>query len=158
MSMPRALASQESSVRLPSFAVTPHPAFQTCPNEPWSFGGRVLALITRAMRAREALRPYLHTELAKATQTGRPLNRPLFFDFADDPASAAVGYDQFMCGDEIMVAPVLHADAVDRKVWFPPGPKCWASYWNRSNTYAAGAAAVVPASLDDLAPAFVRCK
>ena len=94
---------------------TPHPAFQTCPNEPWSFGPRVYALIRRAMHAREALRPYLHGEMAKASASGRPLNRPLFFDFPD-ARSAAVGIDQFMCGDDIMIAPQLYPGADSRAV------------------------------------------
>ena len=55
------------------------------------------------------------------------------------------------------VAPVLDANITQRTVWFPPGPKCWLSYWDPARTYPPNATALVPASVDALPPAFRRC-
>ncbi|GIO31275.1 MULTISPECIES: glycoside hydrolase family 31 protein [Paenibacillus] len=58
--------------------------------------------------------------LAKsAAATGEPIMRHLAYVFPDE------GYeevnDQFMLGDDILVAPVLHKGAVSRRVFFPSG-------------------------------------
>lgn len=54
-----------------------------------------------------------------AAQTGEPILRHLAYCFPEG------GYemikDQFMLGDDILVAPVLHKDATSREVVFPPG-------------------------------------
>jgi hypothetical protein len=55
-----------------------------------SFGAEVYSLINATIHAREALRPYVIKQLALTSARGRPLMRPLFFDFGTaNPASTA---------------------------------------------------------------------
>ena len=56
-----------------------------------------------------------------ASRDGTPVIRPLFFDFPDDPRSAAVD-DQQMFGPTYLVAPVLQKGATARDVYLPPLP------------------------------------
>ena len=48
--------------------------------------------------------------------------RPLFFDFPEDEKCYTIE-DQYMFGPDILVAPVLEARAVSRKIYLPIGSK-----------------------------------
>eukprot|EP01047_Picozoa_sp_COSAG01_P136299 COSAG01_NODE_66658_length_269_cov_0.905882_1_plen_69_part_01 len=56
--------------------------------EIWKFGPQAEASITALIkwRATAKIKAYLKQELAKLTATGRPLNRPLWWDFASEDA------------------------------------------------------------------------
>ncbi len=54
-----------------------------------------------------------------AAATGEPIMRHMAYVFPD--AGLETLMDQFMLGEDILVAPVLQAGAVSRKVSFPPG-------------------------------------
>ena len=56
-----------------------------------------------------------------AHESGLPPMRPLFLDFPADPASWEVE-DQFLFGDDILVAPVCTEGARQRRVYLPAGP------------------------------------
>lgn len=98
---------------------------------PWNIAertgdDRVLPVFRAYTRLRERLVPYLTAAAATTIRTDRPLMRPLFFEWPNDPDvwSAPV---EWMLGDDLLVAPVLHpgTDTVD--VWLPPGTwhDCW---------------------------------
>ena len=53
--------------------------------------------------------------------------RPLWFEFPED-SQAWMMEDQFMLGDDIMVAPILEKGATLRKVVFPKGE--WLCLWH----------------------------
>ncbi|WP_344095883.1 glycoside hydrolase family 31 protein [Microbacterium deminutum] len=97
------------------------------PNEPWSFGDHAYEIIAATIRLRERLRPYIHRQMAIASQTGLPPMRPLFVDFPDDAATWDVD-DQFMFGPDILVAPVLHPGQRARPVYLPAG-RTWTDAW-----------------------------
>lgn len=62
------------------------------------------------------LAPYnIHTR-ERALKTGVPFNRPLFIDFGNDYNHI---YDQFMAGDDIIVAPIINANQYTREVIIP---------------------------------------
>jgi len=90
------------------------------PNEVWSFGEETQAILTRFIRVREALRPYLRTVMTAAHETGAPVMRPLFFDFPDDPAAWAEE-TAYMLGPDLLVAPVMEAGVTAREVTLPAG-------------------------------------
>jgi len=60
--------------------------------------------------------------------------------------------DQYLFGEDLLVAPVMHAGQREREVWLPAG-----SGWIALNgeRYAGGARVCVPAALDTI-PVFVR--
>jgi hypothetical protein len=74
-------------------------------------------IIESLLRLREALRPYVEYHLSVASVIGRPLLQPMFYAFNDSPTYEAE--DQFMCGPEYLVAPVLEEKATQRKVYLP---------------------------------------
>jgi alpha-D-xyloside xylohydrolase len=96
-------------------------------NEVWSFGEPAYQIITRLLRLREMLRPYIQTLMEIASQSGLPPMRPLFVDFPADPACECVE-DQFMFGPDILAAPVLHLGERHRQVYLPGGVG-WVDAW-----------------------------
>lgn len=92
------------------------------PNEVWSFGKRAYGIISELMFLRERLRPYIMRQMKRASKTGAPPMRPLFFDFSEDKESWNVE-DQFMFGPDILVAPVAHRGMRKRRVYLPAGTR-----------------------------------
>lgn len=70
-----------------------------------------------------ALRKRLGPEIAalaqEAARTGEPLLRPLAYNYAENSFERI--RDQFMLGENLLVAPVLEQGAVRRTIVFPPG-------------------------------------
>ncbi len=94
--------------------------------EPWSWGEPYLSINREFIRLRYGLLPYLYTALWQCTRTGLPIVRPLFLAFQDDSATHTLD-DEFMCGDFLLVAPVLEEGATRRQVYLPPG--LWYDFW-----------------------------
>ncbi|HZT43952.1 MAG TPA: glycoside hydrolase family 31 protein [Chthonomonadaceae bacterium] len=73
-----------------------------------------------------ALRRKMGPEIVRlarhAAQTGEPILRPLAYEFPECGLEPVT--DQFMLGEDILVAPVLRQGATTRTVVFPPG--AWA--------------------------------
>ncbi len=74
---------------------------------------------SEAMNLRRKLEPHLRTYLAEATDRGLPVIHPLNLQFPYDKRSADI-VDQFLLGDEMMIAPVP-VGAQSRRVYLPPG-------------------------------------
>ncbi|MES2310424.1 MAG: glycoside hydrolase family 31 protein [Verrucomicrobiota bacterium] len=75
--------------------------------EPWEFSEECLLLIRDTILMRYRLLPYLYQCFFEHYLTGDPILRPLLYEF-DDAAYENVD-DQFLVGNGIMVAPILHA-------------------------------------------------
>lgn len=120
-------------------------AFSGGPNEVWSFGEEAYAVIVRYLRLRERLRPYLTRQMDLAHETGLPPMRPLVVDFPDDPDVADLA-DQFLCGADLLVAPVLEPGVVERRVRLPRGAE-WTDAWT-GERHAGGAEIAVAAPLE----------
>ncbi len=70
-------------------------------------------------RERERWVPFLVSYGYEAQERGYPLVRPLEMQYPKDP-EAGRRHDQFMVGDELLVAPLLGPERV-RKIYLPPG-------------------------------------
>ena len=57
---------------------------------PWTFGDTVEAICRRAVEWRYRLMPYLYAAFVEAGETVVPVQRPLVFDYQDDPAARSV--------------------------------------------------------------------
>lgn len=130
----------------------PGPAMTGGPNEVWSFGEPAYEILTRQLALRESLRPYVHREMERVSETGVPMMRPLFIDFPDDPASWGVD-DEYLFGSELLIAPILALGDRERAVTFPAGAD-WNDVWT-GRTYRGGSRETVPAPLDRI-PVFER--
>lgn len=122
------------------------------PNEVWSFGDEAYQIIRSYMGMRERLRPYIMQQMKTAHETGIPPMRPLFVDFPADCDCYEIG-DQYMFGPDLLVAPVVEADARTREVYLPSGP-AWLDAWT-GQSYPGGQTIVVNAPIEQI-PLFLR--
>ncbi len=87
-------------------------------NEVWSFGEEAYGILTRYIRIREKLRPYIRGLMQEAHQKGIVPMRPLFYDFPEDEKAWEVE-DAYMFGGHLLVAPVLWEGQKERRVYLP---------------------------------------
>ena len=90
------------------------------PNELWSFGERNFGILKELVFLRERLRPYIEKHMRIAAEKGYPVMRPMFFDFSDDPECYTLG-GQYMCGDDILFAPITEKGQTKKTVYLPEG-------------------------------------
>ncbi len=95
--------------------------------EPWAFGAKVEKVLRHYIALRYKLLPYLYGLFIEQEESGRPILRPLFYEF-EDPVLETID-DQFMVGPAIMQAPVVTANRNNRKVALPDSR--WYSPWDR---------------------------
>ncbi len=107
----------------------------------------------RYIRMRYQWLPYNYTLAFENTAFGLPLARPLNF-YGDPSGRYAEVSDEYLWGDEVLVAPVVTPGATRRKVIFPEGER-WYSWWNAADIYPGGSEAETDAPLGTL-PLFVR--
>ena len=69
---------------------------------------------------RERLRPYIEKHMRIAAEKGYPVMRPMFFDFPEDAVCWTLG-EQYMFGDDILFAPVVHRGQTVKTVYLPAG-------------------------------------
>jgi oligosaccharide 4-alpha-D-glucosyltransferase len=74
---------------------------------------------------RYQLLPYNYTLAYKQAANGEPLVAPLYYYYPKDTAAVNAG-DEFMWGENILVAPVLEKNATQRKIYLPEGK--WYSF------------------------------
>lgn len=99
-------------------------------NEVWSFGETVYSIIAKLLFVRERLKPYIMELMRISHEQGIPPMRPLFFEYPDDSETWDIK-DQFLCGPQILVAPVVYAGAQTRRVYLPAGMR-WTWAWSGS--------------------------
>jgi alpha-glucosidase len=119
--------------------------------EPWRFGQHYEDIIRKYLKLRYQLLPFLYTTLEEAHRTGTPLFRPLVLNYQDDPNTYNLD-DQFMIGNDLLVAPILKPDVTRRLVYLPKG--VWYDYWTNQK-YEGGKMVSVEAPLETV-PMFVR--
>jgi alpha-glucosidase len=119
--------------------------------EPWRFGKYYEDIIRKYLKLRYALLPFLYTTLEESHRSGVPLFRPLLLNYQDDSNTYNLD-DQFMIGDDLLLAPVVKPDVTRRLVYLPAG--AWYDYWNNKR-YTGGTMISVEAPLD-VVPMFVR--
>jgi alpha-glucosidase len=117
----------------------------------WSFGEAVLGHVRAALELRYRLLPYLYAAFVVASETGAPVQRPLVFDFQDDPAVRDLD-DQYLLGRDLLVAPVIAAGQTARQVYLPEGD--WYDWHDGELT--AGRAFKLVATPMDRIPVFAR--
>ncbi|HEY6215855.1 MAG TPA: glycoside hydrolase family 31 protein [Pyrinomonadaceae bacterium] len=119
--------------------------------EPWRFGKYYEDIIRKYLKLRYTLLPFLYTTLEEAHRSGVPLFRPLLLNYQNDPSTYNLD-DQFMVGEDLLVAPILKPDVTKRLVYLPAGT--WYDYWTNKK-YTGGTMISVDAPLDTV-PMFVR--
>ncbi len=104
-----------------------HSEKSACRKEPWSFGPQIEAAVRAALERRYQLLPYVYTVLERALARGLPLVRPLFWAAPDEVRLRACD-DQFLLGEDLLVAPVVRDGDREREVLLPRSRGGWYSF------------------------------
>ncbi len=119
--------------------------------EPWVHGDPYKSFIRKYVNMRYRLLPYLYTCFYEASKYGSPIMRPLLYEYQQDSNTFTID-DQFLVGQNILVAPVLKEGAIRRLVYLPKGN--WYDYETK-NVLEGNRSIYYDAPLDML-PAFIK--
>lgn len=89
-------------------------------NEIWAFGDENYPILKKLIELRERMKPYTKKYMDIAEQSGKPIMRPMFFDFYADEVCYTLE-DQYMYGEDILFAPIVNQGQTDREVYLPEG-------------------------------------
>ncbi len=121
------------------------------PSEPVFFDTTTQRIVRYFMNERYRLLPYLYTTVWQAHKEGTPIIRPLFFDFPNDSTAYSV-MNEYLWGDDFLVAPVLHKITKQKRIYLPKGN--WYGWWN-NRRYSGGKWITAPVNLETI-PVFVK--
>ncbi len=99
-----------------------HPNYK----EPWNYGEAALANFKKYDLLRYRLIPYMYSNAFNMYQSGMPLMRALVLEYQNDKNVYDIG-DQYLFGNNLMVAPVTTKGAKTKTVYLPEGD--WYDYW-----------------------------
>jgi alpha-glucosidase (family GH31 glycosyl hydrolase) len=119
---------------------------------PWEFGKQCTAICRRYADLHREFTPLFEKLAGEVTKTGDPIIRPVFW-LAPHDTRALVCDDQFLVGDKLLVAPVVHKGERQRDIYLPPG--IWQDYWSGEVFEGQTVLKKYPAPLDML-PIFTR--
>ncbi len=121
------------------------------PTEP-AYDAEMIAIYRRYVQLHHDLIPYTRRHADEAARSGLPIARPLVFAWPDD-ANVRDRWDEYLYGDDLLVAPLWQNGARARDVYLPAGD--WEDFWDRSRTFTGPLTITVDAPLDVI-PVFVR--
>jgi alpha-glucosidase (family GH31 glycosyl hydrolase) len=124
---------------------------QTELREPWQFGPTIEAICRKYLQLRYRLLPYIYTAAHIACSRGIPIMCPLVLEYPNDPNVYNLD-DEYLFGHEILVAPILDEQAVERTVYLPAG--VWINFWT-DYSVSGPCYLRVRADLDEI-PLFIR--
>ena len=120
--------------------------------EPWRFGEVAEKNAKAAIELKYQLFPYLYTYGRVAHDTGLPILRGLFMEYPQDEQATQVE-DQFLFGEELLVAPVLKKGERVKRMYLPDGE--WIDFNDKKTVYLGGQQIAYRAPLNTI-PIFVR--
>lgn len=120
--------------------------------EPWMFGEVAEKNCKAAIELKYQLFPYFYTYAHKAHTTGLPIVRGLFMEYPSDEEAVKVE-NQFMLGEEILVAPVLKKGERVKRLYLPEGE--WIDFNDKKTVYFGGEKIAYRAPLNVI-PIFVK--
>ena len=103
-----------------------HAAKGTKDQEPWRFSKEVVDINRKYIELRYKFLPYIYDLFYKGEKTGLPVMRPLVLHYPNDPEVRNMN-NEFLAGENILVAPVLEQGVTKRMVYLPEGT--WYDYW-----------------------------
>jgi alpha-D-xyloside xylohydrolase len=95
------------------------------PREPWEFSDEFLKVFRKMVEMRYRLMPYIYAQAFIASQNGLPMLKAMFFNYPDDLTTWNLE-DQFMFGENMLVAPLMEENTSSRSVYLPKGK--WIDY------------------------------
>lgn len=128
------------------------PGMTGAPNEIWSYGEEAAEIMASYIALRERIKPYVLEVMREAHESGLTPMRPYFVEFPDDPKAWEVD-TAYLFGPDLLVAPVLEANARAWTVYLPAGAS-WRDAWTGED-YEGGQSVIVDAPLERI-PLFLR--
>lgn len=95
------------------------------PREPWEYDEALTEDFRRALGLRYSLMPYIYAQAKDSSAKGFPMLRTLFFEFPNDRTSWTID-DEYMFGENLLVAPLFEEGKNNRQVYLPTGD--WIDY------------------------------
>lgn len=90
------------------------------PREPWEFSDEFLKIFRKMVEMRYKLMPYIFTQAAIASRNGWSMLKAMFLNYPDDPTTWNIE-DQYLFGEDILVAPIMEENSSSRNVYLPKG-------------------------------------
>ena len=103
-----------------------HSAVVTRDQEPWAFDENTLNIYRKYVKLRYKLLPYLYDLMKQCESSGLPPMRPLVLHYTNDKNVHELN-DEFLFGENILVAPIVEQGKNFRAVYLPEGN--WIDYW-----------------------------
>lgn len=108
----------QSAALIPFFRT--HSTIDVPRREPWVYGPVYERANRATIRLRYRLIPAVYTAFYQHTRTGAPVVRPLFWSSPADTVALGID-DEYLLGDNLLVAPVVDSGANTRSVYLPSG-------------------------------------
>jgi len=105
-----------------------HCALGSIRQEPWQFGPKVLQIYRKYVKLRYRWIPYYYDLFFEGEKSGAPIMRPLVYHYEKDEIAKNCN-DEFLIGQNVLVAPVVNQGADRRMVYLPEGE--WYDYWTK---------------------------
>lgn len=103
-----------------------HSNMYTRRQEPWAFGPRAEKIAKKSIELRYELLPYIYDLYYISHKEGLPIFRPMIMEYEKDMNLLNVR-EQFMLGENMIVAPVLYEGERSKTVYLPKGS--WFNYF-----------------------------
>lgn len=129
-----------------------HSSLGTRDQEPWTFDKETEEINKKYIKLRYKILPYLYDSMWEGEKTGAPIIRPLLFNYQDDKKTYEIN-DEFLCGDNILVAPIVEQGSKQRLVYLPKGNK-WIDFW--TNEIHDGGEYIIKEAPLDICPIFIK--
>ncbi|MFC0180887.1 alpha-glucosidase [Thorsellia kenyensis] len=110
------------------------------------------AHFARMTQLHVALVPYVKTLIEEAYHKGLPLQRPLVMHYQTDENTFDI-FDQYLYGEDLLIAPVYAAEQNERTVYLPKG-QSWIHIWS-DTSYEGGQTVSVKAPIGH-PPVFIK--
>ncbi|HEE9844884.1 glycoside hydrolase family 31 protein [Clostridium perfringens] len=103
-----------------------HSNMYTRRQEPWAFGPRAEKIAKKSIELRYELIPYIYDLYYISHKEGLPIFRPMIMEYEKDMNLLNIR-EQFMLGENMIVAPVLYEGERSKTVYLPKGS--WFNYF-----------------------------
>ena len=90
------------------------------PSEPVFWNEKTQDIVRNYMKLRYAMMPYNYTLAWQNATTGAPLIRPLYYTYIQDTIATRIS-NEYLWGDNLLVAPVLTKGTQSQKIYLPEG-------------------------------------
>ncbi|XP_043670069.1 myogenesis-regulating glycosidase isoform X2 [Vespula pensylvanica] len=87
---------------------------------PWDFDNETVAICKTYTDLHAAITPLILDRMNESIRTGAPLNPPIWWVDPTDKTAHKIN-DEYLLGEEILVAPVIEEGAVSRDIYLPKG-------------------------------------